>query len=110
MQERLQAERNYTRAVIDTASSMIVLTRLDGTVIAANPATTALTGFTEEDLVGQPLWALLMSGRQQELSAAAFANPSRAEAAVRCSCRPRTVANGRSSSRAPRTVSARTRP
>ena len=41
MQERLQAERNYTRAVIDIASSMIVLTTSDGTVIAANPATTA---------------------------------------------------------------------
>ena len=76
MQERLEAERNYTRAVIDTASSMIVLTSLDGTVIAANPATTALTGFTEEDLVGKPLWGLLMSGRQRETSAAAFADPS----------------------------------
>jgi PAS domain S-box-containing protein len=77
MQERLEAERNYTRAVIDTASSMIVLTRLDGTVIAANPATTALTGFSEEDLVGQPLWELLMSGSQRERSAAMFANPDR---------------------------------
>ncbi len=79
IQERLEAERNYTRAVIDTASSMILLTRLDGTVIAANPATTALTGFTEEDLVGQPLWELLMSGRQRELSAAAFADPITAQ-------------------------------
>ena len=51
LQERLQAERDYTRAVIDSASSMIVLTRRDGTVIAANPATTLLTGFTEEELV-----------------------------------------------------------
>ena len=54
LQERLQAERNYTRAVIDTTSSMIVLTRLDGTVIAANPATTALTGYTEEELRRTP--------------------------------------------------------
>jgi PAS domain S-box-containing protein len=72
IQERLEAERNYTRAVIDTASSMIVLTRLDGTVIAANPATTALTGFTEAELVGHPVWELLRAADQRETSAALF--------------------------------------
>ncbi len=65
MQEHLQAERNYTRAVIDVASSMIVLTTADGTVIAANPATTALTGYTEDELVGRPIWDRLMVGEQQ---------------------------------------------
>ena len=39
LQERLQAERDYTRSVIDTASSMIVVTDVDGTIIVANPAT-----------------------------------------------------------------------
>ena len=72
MQERLQAERNYTRAVIDTTSSMIVLTRLDGTVIAANPATTALTGYTEEELLGRPVWELLLADHQREEAAAVF--------------------------------------
>ena len=52
MQERLEAERTYTRAVIETASSMILLTRLDGTVIAANPATTTLTGLTRKNWSG----------------------------------------------------------
>ncbi len=65
LQERLEAERNYTRAVIDTASSMIVLTRPDGTVIAANPATCRLTGFAEDELLGRPMWELLMTGQQQ---------------------------------------------
>ncbi len=65
LQERLQAERDYTRAVVDTASSMIVLTRHDGTVIAANPATTLLTGFTEAELMGRPVWDLLIAEEQR---------------------------------------------
>ncbi len=77
LQERLEAERNYTRAVIDTASSIILLTRLDGTVIAANPATTALTGFTEEDLVGRPVWDLLLAESQRETAADLFRHPER---------------------------------
>jgi PAS domain S-box-containing protein len=72
LQERLQAERNYTRAVIDTASSMILLTQSDGIVIAANPATTALTGFAEDELVGRPMWELLMTGRQRTGAADLF--------------------------------------
>jgi len=74
LQERLQAERNYTRAVIDVASSMIVLTRLDGTVIAANPTTTRLTGFSEVQLVGRPLWDLLMHGQQRAGTRQLFAD------------------------------------
>lgn len=73
MQERLQSERNYTRAVIDTTSSMIVLTRLDGTVIAANPATTSLTGYTEEELLGRPMWELLLAEHQRAGAARIFA-------------------------------------
>ncbi len=86
MQERLEAERNYTRAVIDVASSMIVLTRLDGTVIAANPATTAVTGFTEADLLGRPLWELLMAGQQRSGAVHLFARqqlPRTGEAQLR---------------------------
>jgi len=86
MQERLEAERNYTRAVIDTASSMIVLTRLDGTVIAANPTTTALTGYSEEELLGRPMWERLMTGQQQDGAAELFAShqlPRTGEAQLR---------------------------
>ncbi len=73
LQERLQAERDYTRAVIDSASSMIVLTRHDGTVIAANPATTLLTGFTEAELMGRPMWELLIAKDQRADVEALFA-------------------------------------
>ncbi len=86
MQERLQAERNYTRAVIDSASSMIVLTSPDGTVIAANPATTTLLGYTEEELLGRPMWELMMAGQQAVGAARLFADnllPRTGEAQLR---------------------------
>jgi PAS domain S-box-containing protein len=86
MQERLQSERNYTRAVIDTTSSMIVLTRLDGTVIAANPATTSLTGYTEDELIGRPMWELLLAEHQRESARRVFAKgelPRTGEAQLR---------------------------
>ena len=86
LQERLQSERNYTRAVIDTTSSLIVLTRLDGTVIAANPATTSLTGYAEEELLGRPMWELLLAEPQREGAARVFATgklPTTGEAHLR---------------------------
>jgi PAS domain S-box-containing protein len=75
LQERLQAERDYTRSVIDTASSSIVVTDVHGTVIAANPATTTLTGFSEEELVGRPFWDSLLTEEQRAPAAEVFADP-----------------------------------
>ncbi len=75
LQERLQAERDYTRSVIDTASSMIVVTDVNGVVIAANPATTSLTGFSEQELVGRPFWENLLTEDQREPAAELFADP-----------------------------------
>ncbi|KQT89608.1 hypothetical protein ASG49_17970 [Marmoricola sp. Leaf446] len=65
LQERLGAERTYTRAVIDTASSLIVVTDEHGTVIAANPATCRMTGYAAEDLVGRPIWETLVPAHQR---------------------------------------------
>ncbi|ROR92000.1 PAS domain S-box protein [Nocardioides aurantiacus] len=65
LQERLRAERTYTRAVIDTASSLIVVTDEHGTVIAANPATSQMTGYSAEDLVGRPIWETLVPAHQR---------------------------------------------
>ncbi len=76
LQERLQAERDYTRSVIDIASSMIIVTDVDGVVIAANPATIEMTGFTEEELAGRPFWESLLAEDQRADAAALFGDPS----------------------------------
>jgi PAS domain S-box-containing protein len=76
LQERLQAERDYTRSVMDTASSMIMVTDVHGTVIVTNPAITELTGFTEDELVGRPFWDLLLAEDQRAEAAEAFGDPA----------------------------------
>ena len=73
-QERLQAEKDYTRAVTETAASMLVVTTPDGTITRVNPATTALTGFTAEELIGHKLWEDLLVDGTQEAARAHFAS------------------------------------
>ena len=83
VEEQLREQRDYTRAVIDTASSMIVVTEADGTVIAANQATADLTGFTEAELVGHRFWDVLVPRSHRREIAAAFGStdpiPTRGE-------------------------------
>ena len=75
LQASLQAERNYTRAVIDTASSLIVVTDSEGTVIAANPATSQLLGFTEEELTGRRFWDVMIPERLRAGVSHQFSSP-----------------------------------
>lgn len=67
MRARLEMEKDYTRAVLDTANSMIVVTSLDGTVLSVNPATTKVTGYTATELVGRPFWTLLATRPEREV-------------------------------------------
>ncbi len=60
LQHRLEAERTWTRAVMDTAASLIVVTDVAGTVMAVNAATVRLTGYAAGELVGRPLWEVLI--------------------------------------------------
>ncbi len=76
LQQALRAERRYARAVIDTASSLILVTDEVGTVLAANPATTALTGWTEEDLLGRPFWDVLLPERVRAGIQRQFSDPA----------------------------------
>ncbi len=71
-QERLQAEKDYTRAVTDTAASMLVVTTPEGTITRVNPATTTLTGFSAEELIGHKLWDDLLAEGTQEAARALF--------------------------------------
>ncbi len=52
----LQAERDRTRAVLETVGESVVVTDLDGQLLFVNPATTTLTGHDRDEELGRPLW------------------------------------------------------
>jgi len=52
----LQTERDRTQAILDTVGESVVVTDPEGQVLFLNPATTTLTGFSRNELLGQPIW------------------------------------------------------
>ena len=64
---RIEAAEKLTSATLDTTPCIILVTDLAGTVIRVNAAATRLTGFTEDELVGQPAWAHLALPQRRHL-------------------------------------------
>jgi PAS domain S-box-containing protein len=59
----LKAERDRTQAILESLGEAVMVTDSEGMILYANPATTALTGFPSEELLGQS-WRLLQGDRQ----------------------------------------------
>ncbi|CAI9407164.1 ATP-binding protein [Nocardioides sp. T2.26MG-1] len=53
---QLEAAEKLTVAALDTTAAMILVTDLAGVVVRVNRATTTVTGFAEDDLVGAEIW------------------------------------------------------
>ena len=53
---RIEAAEKLTSATLDTTAAMILVTDLYGEVVRVNGATTALTGFREDELLGAEIW------------------------------------------------------
>ncbi len=64
---RIEAAEKLTSATLDTTPCIILVTDLAGTVIRVNAAATRLTGFTEDELVGQPAWTHLALPQRRHL-------------------------------------------
>lgn len=54
--QELKTERDRTRAILETVGEPVAVTDLAGRILFANPATETLTGFSREQLLGQPIW------------------------------------------------------
>jgi len=55
---RVEAAEMLTSATLDTAAAMILVTDVCGVVVRVNAATTALTGFSEDELLGTEIWEI----------------------------------------------------
>ena len=53
---RLEQAEKLTSATLDTTVCIILVTDLDGTIVRVNSATTGLTGYAEDELLGRPVW------------------------------------------------------
>ncbi|MGH3347594.1 MAG: ATP-binding protein [Nocardioides sp.] len=72
---RTQAAEQLTNALLDTARCIMIMTDMAGTVVRVNQATAVLTGYAEDELLGQPLWARIIPVGQIEETQEMFAGP-----------------------------------
>jgi PAS domain S-box-containing protein len=72
---RIEAAEKLTNTTIDTTACIIIVTDLAGTVLRVNAATTSLTGFVEEELLGSPVWAHITPEHRLDLVQEMFTAP-----------------------------------
>lgn len=73
---RAQDAEQLATTLLDTARCIMMLTDLDGTVLRVNQATTVLTGFTEEQILGHPFWATVVVEHRADAVKEMFAERS----------------------------------
>lgn len=52
----LEAAQTLTNATLDTTNCIIMVTDIEGIVVRVNQATTMITGYTEDELLGRKVW------------------------------------------------------
>jgi PAS domain S-box-containing protein len=71
----LQSERQLSEMMLATTACMIIVTDMVGTVLRANTAVTDVLGHCNDDVVGKPLWDVLVPTQHREIARAMFAKP-----------------------------------
>lgn len=57
---QLRRERDFSATVLDTAEALVVICDRTGRIVKVNEACERLAGFREAELVGRPIWAVLL--------------------------------------------------
>lgn len=65
-QEALKKERDFTTAVLDTASSLVVVLDVRGRIVRFNRACEQLTGYSFAEVMGKPVWDLFLIPEEVE--------------------------------------------
>ena len=72
---RTQAAERLTSATLDTTACIILVSDMAGTVVRVNRATTTLTGFPAEQIVGRPVWETIVPPYRESIVRDMFAHP-----------------------------------
>jgi PAS domain S-box-containing protein len=65
-----------TSTLLDTARCIMMLTDMDGRVLRVNQATTGLTGFAEEQVLGHPFWETVVVEQRASAVRQMFLDPT----------------------------------
>jgi PAS domain S-box-containing protein len=72
---RIEAAEKLTSATLDTAACIIMVADMEGTVVRVNTATCGLTGFTEDQILGRPVWETIVPEYRVPLVKEIFSSP-----------------------------------
>jgi PAS domain S-box-containing protein len=62
---RLQTEKDFTSAVLNTTACLIVVLDVEGRVVGLNPAGEQLSGRSESEVIDKPLWVTVAPSSEQ---------------------------------------------
>jgi PAS domain S-box-containing protein len=62
---RLQTEKDFTSAVLNTTACLIVVLDVEGRIVGLNPSGERLAGRSEADVLDQPLWRTIAPASEQ---------------------------------------------
>jgi PAS domain S-box-containing protein len=72
---RIEAAEKLTSATLDTAACIIMVADMEGTVVRVNAATFSLTGFSENQILGRPVWETIVPEYRVPLVKEIFSSP-----------------------------------
>ena len=72
---RIEAAEKLTSATLDTAACIVMVADMSGTVVRVNAATFGLTGFSEDQILGRPVWETIIPEYRVPLVKEIFSSP-----------------------------------
>ena len=69
-----RSQRYFTDTVLNAASDVVVVLNLQGEIVRFNRTAEELTGYTSDELLGQPIWDWLIPADQKEAVKTVFNN------------------------------------
>ena len=62
-EEELREQHNFTEAILNTATALVLVLDREGKIIRTNPALQALTGYSEDEVAGRHMWDTIVPKR-----------------------------------------------